>query len=109
VPITVLVLELVLELVLLWLTVTLELFDEDASPVVTLLPPAAELLAVDVLAAVAEPPAPPVAVVELAESLPDPVALPSPPSPELIAAWPVQLPCDTSLVWVLPPLLAAAV
>ena len=53
------VLVFVLVFELLWDTSMVELFDDEASPVSTVFPPAASLLELELLPAVAEPPSPP--------------------------------------------------
>ena len=79
-------------LVLLCITVTFELFDDDAAPVTTLLPPVAEFDDEDVFAALAVPVAPPVA--EVSAPVPPvlcPVLDAGPPLALLLADWLVLL------------------
>jgi len=94
----------VLEFELLCVTVTEELFDDEASPVDIELPPA--LFDDDELFdAVAEPPLPPVATA----SPPEASAVPVPPLAEPVDTWSVMFVCTGALTWTLPPVFDSAV
>jgi len=87
------VLELLSVFELSCVTVTVDEFDDDALPVVIVLPPDAVLADVAPLVDDAVPPAPPVAVVAPPTSSAAAVAPAPPPAAELVAS------CDVLLLW----------
>jgi hypothetical protein len=106
--VNVVVLELLVEFELVWLTLTVLEFDAEASPVETLLPPPVLFDDVDVLPALAVPPLPPVAVAVPAPMAPAPAAPPPAPLALALADWLVLLPWLVATAWVLPPEFADA-
>jgi hypothetical protein len=106
--VNVVVLELLVEFELVWLTLTVLEFDAEASPVETLLPPPVLFDDVDVFPARALPPLPPVAVAVPDPYTPAPAAPPPAPLALALADWLVLLPWLVATAWVLPPEFADA-